>query len=72
MRQLNDPEMPARHGGDRTMNNLSAAAEPWVKPMEKRKSNEPHDPEGISVNLSINPLIVIYMTPIPFWYHLSF
>jgi hypothetical protein len=47
---INDPEMPARRGGDRTMNNLSAAAEPWVKPMEKRKSNEPHDPEGCRTN----------------------
>jgi len=28
--------------------------------------------KGIRVNLSLNPLIVIYMNPIPFWYHLSF
>ena len=28
--------MPARLGGDQTMNNLSRYREPWVQPMEKR------------------------------------
>jgi hypothetical protein len=30
-RSFYDPEMPARRGGDRTMNNLSAVAEPRMK-----------------------------------------
>jgi hypothetical protein len=37
--------MPAPRGEDQTANNLSAAAEPWVKPVGKRIKFIIYDPE---------------------------
>jgi hypothetical protein len=39
--------MPARRGGDQTMNYLSAAAEPWVQPMVGASTTIPTTPKGV-------------------------
>jgi hypothetical protein len=45
--QINDPEMPARRGGDQTMNNLSRCiGSHGLHPWKNDSYSTPHDPEG--------------------------